>query len=88
MQPEPARSPDVYRSIMDGVEANHRAAIEATRTRLAETSPQQGKDMSLDQAGQLPVGSTPNAAAKDLVHKYGRDSPSSVERTPAREPEP
>lgn len=87
MQPEPARSPDVYRGIMDGVEANHRAAIEATRTRLAEASPQQGKDVS-HEIGQLPVGQSPNNPAKDLVHKYGRDSPASVERTPAREPEP
>jgi len=84
MPPEAARS---YAEIMDQMAANHRAAIDATRAQLIEV-PQQGQTVSLYEAGQLPVPSTPNTAAKDLVHKYGRESIPVAERAPAMEPEP
>lgn len=82
-----ARSTQSYADILDQMAANHRAALESTRAQLAEV-PQQGQAVSLHEAGQLPVPSTPNSSAKDLVHKYGRESTPMVERAPAMEPEP
>lgn len=87
MSAEPAQHAHQFQEVMDQMEKNHRAAIEATRTGLAGIASQQGKDVGRD-LGQLPVPSTPNFAGKDLVHKYGREATPSVERTPTRQPEP
>lgn len=87
MPPEPARSVHSYADILDQMAINHRAAIDATRAQLAE-APQQGQSIGLQEVGELPVPSTPNNPAKDLVHKYGRESTPAIERLPAKEPEP
>lgn len=87
MSAEPARAPNQFDDVLDQMALNHRAAIDATRTHLADIS-QQGRSVGAHELGQLPVGATPSDPAKDLVHKYGRETTPVVERTPAREPEP
>ena len=87
MPPEPARSAQSYAEILDQMAANQRAALNATRAHLAEV-PQQGQTVSPQEAGHLPVPSTPQSAAKDLVYKYGREANPVVERVREMEPEP
>ncbi len=84
---EPARASHQFDDVLDQMAQNHRAAIDATRAHLAEV-PHQGRSVGAQELGQLPVGATPSDPAKDLVHKYGRETTPAVERTPAREPEP
>jgi hypothetical protein len=88
MSAEPAQNAHQFQEVMDLMEKNHRDAIASTRTGMLKASAQQGIDVSLDQAGNLPVGASPNCSAKDLVHKYGREASPSAERTPERQPEP
>lgn len=87
MPPDAARSIRSYDDILDQMTANHRTAIDATRAQLSEV-PQQGQPVSLNDVGQLPVPSTPGSAAKDLVHKYGREAAAPAERSRVLEPEP
>ena len=72
--------------ILNQMPDKERGALDAARQQVFQF-PSQGQSVSNEQAGQLPVGSTPSQAGKDLVYKYGRD-PGTASREPERSLEP
>ncbi|MBI1349154.1 hypothetical protein GC163_23030 [bacterium] len=87
MATEPARPNQPLPEVLDQMALNHLAAIDATRVRLSEIGTSQGQTVGREDLGQMASPATPNTVAKDLMHRYGRESPPTPERTPDKEPD-